>query len=261
MRRSFRGALLASAVAIGLVACSPASTPDGSPSREPAAAPGETITLQVFAAASLKDAFSEIEGAFEDANPGVDVEFNFAGSSELAAQIVEGAPADAFASANVAQMEAVEGAVPTPKVFASNTLTIVVPAGNPAGVAGIDDLAGGDVTLVVCAPEVPCGAATAKVEEEQGVDFEPVSEESNVTDVVGKVASGEADAGIVYVTDVARADGVESVYLDGAEKAVNLYPIGSLARSEHPEAAKAFVEWVLSEPGQRVLASYGFGAA
>jgi molybdate transport system substrate-binding protein len=217
-------------------------------------------TLRVFAAASLTDAFEEIAEDFEAASDGVTVEFNFAGSSDLAVQITEGAPADVFASANEKQMEAVGDAVPTPELFASNTLTIVVPADNPAGITGLADLASSDVTLVTCAPEVPCGAATATLEETQGVDLQPVSEEANVTDVLGKVASGEADAGIVYVTDIARGEGVTQIELAGAAEVLNYYPIGVLADSENSAAAAAFVEWVLSEDGQSVLASYGFAA-
>jgi molybdate transport system substrate-binding protein len=218
------------------------------------------VTLQVFAAASLTEVFDEIAQDFEAANPGTNVEFNFAGSSDLATQITEGAPADVFASANEKQMDAVGDAVTDPQLFATNTLTIVVPQDNPAGITGLQDLTNAGVKLVICAPEVPCGAATVTLEENEGVTLAPVSEESNVTDVLGKVASGEADAGIVYVTDIARAAGVKSVDLQGAAKVVSAYPIGTLGASEHPDEAQAFVDWVLSDAGQATLAEYGFGA-
>ena len=251
--------LLALATLVALAACA-AQADSTTPPAVPSGAPVATETIQVFAAASLTDAFGEIAEDFEAANPGVHVNLAFAGSSDLAAQISEGAPADVFASANERQMQAVGDAVPAPQVFASNTLTIVVPLGNPAGIGSIGDLTQDTVKLVICAPEVPCGAATKAIAEAQGVTFNPVSEESSATDVLGKVASGEADAGIVYVTDVARAKGVAGVPLAGAEGAVNVYPIGELASSAHPEAAHAFVAWVLSDAGQAVLASYGFGA-
>jgi len=243
------------AAAVSLTACAP----DAQPHSRTATAAGD-VTLTVFAAASLKDAFTELGATFEATHPGVDVRFSFAGSADLAAQITEGAPADVFASANERQMDAVGEAVREPQLLASNTLTIAVPSDNPAGVGGLMDLENAAVRLVICAPEVPCGAATAALADAQGVTFHPVSEESNVTDVLGKVASGEADAGIVYVTDIARATDVDGVAIEGAESAVNRYPIGALATSEHAELADAFVALVLADAGQAVLASYGFGA-
>jgi molybdate transport system substrate-binding protein len=249
-----RRLLAAAAVLLSLAACSASSD-------DPGATSSGDVALTVYAAASLTDAFQEIAGDFELANPGVDVEFNFAGSSDLAAQINEGAPADVFASANQTQMDAVGDAVPDPQLFASNTLTIAVPTDNPAGITGLGDLAKDGVRLVICAPDVPCGAATAALVQAQGVMLHPVSEEANVTDVLGKVASGEADAGIVYVTDIARADGVKGVALAGADDAVNLYPIGALKASAHPAQAQAFVDFVLGDQGQAVLASYGFATA
>jgi len=242
------------AAVLTLAACSGTSE---SPSAS-GTPPAKKVVLQVFAAASLTDAFGEIEAAFEDGNPGVDVQFNFAGSSDLATQIVEGAPADVFASANEKQMEVVGDAVAAPDVFTSNILTIAVPADNPAGITGLNDLAGEGVKLVVCAPDVPCGTATQSLAEAQGVTLHPVSEEANVTDVLGKVASGEADAGIVYATDIARTSRVVPVELEGAADGVNYYPIGTVAASSHTEVADAFVAWVLSDAGQSVLDSHGF---
>lgn len=251
-------AVLTAAVALSLALAACTATSDDP---APTASGTEDVTIQVFAAASLTDVFGEIEQEFETANPGVNVEFVFGGSSDLAAQINEGAPADVFASANEAQMEAVGEAVPNPELFASNTLTIVVAEGNPLAIDGLEALTREDVTLVVCAPEVPCGAATAKVAEAAGLSLAPVSEEPNVTDVLGKVANDQADAGLVYVTDIARADGVEGVDFEGAAAVVNLYPIGALAESVHGPEAAAFVAYVLGEDGQQILESYGFAPA
>ena len=250
---------LSAAIALLALAAALAGCTRGSQSPGPQDPAADVVTIQVFAAASLTEAFGEIEHDFEAVNPAVNVEFVFAGSSDLASQINEGAPADVFASANEAQMAAVGAQVARPEPFASNTLTIVVGKGNPLGVEGLQDLTRDDLVLVVCAPEVPCGAATEKVEEDAGLIFAPASEESNVSDVLGKVATGQADAGLVYVTDIARADGVEGIAFDGRDAAVNIYPIGTLASSKHPEAAKAFVQFVLSDDGRAVLASYGFG--
>lgn len=210
-------------------------------------------TLTVAAAASLQNAFTELGDLFEDANPEVSVEFAFAGSSALVAQLQEGAPGDVFASADVANMEkAAELLSGGSELFASNTLTIVTPPGNPAGVETFADLA--DAQLVVCAAQVPCGAATAAEAEAAGVTLSPVSEEQSVTDVLGRVTSGEADAGLVYATDAeAAGDAVERIDFDTT--VVNEYPIAALNDSE---VAAAFIAFVLSDEGQAVLASYGF---
>ncbi|MFI2363374.1 molybdate ABC transporter substrate-binding protein [Promicromonospora sp. NPDC019610] len=227
------------------------------------AAPEET-TLTVYAAASLTATFEQIGEQFEQAHEGVRVELSFAGSSDLVAQIQEGAPADVFASADEANMEkltadGLEGAEPV--AFASNTLEIAVPPGNPAGVAGLDDLAG-DLNLVICAPEVPCGAATQRVADSAGVELAPVSEEQSVTDVLAKVTTGEADAGLVYVTDVIGAgDDVEGIELPEADAAVNVYPIAPVADSAHADLAQEFVDLVLAEGGQAVLRDAGFAPA
>lgn len=224
---------------------------------------GNETTLVVYAAASLKAPFLEIGDLFMEANDGIEVEFNFAGSSDLAAQIQNGAPADVFASADEANMEKVtaeelEGTAPRP--FATNTLQIATPVDNPGDVRGLSDLADPALNLVVCAPEVPCGAAAQQVAQAAGVELAPDSEEQSVTDVLGKVVSGEADAGLVYVTDVVAAqDDVRGIVVEGADAVVNTYPIAPLADSFHPELAEAFVDLVLGDEGQRVLADAGFG--
>jgi molybdate transport system substrate-binding protein len=225
----------------------------------------EDTTLNVYAAASLTATFEEVAEVFEQEHDGVDVELNFSGSSDLVTSIQEGADADVFASADLPNMDKIttDGLeAGDPVDFATNTLQIVVPPGNPAGVTGFADLAGADVKLVVCAPEVPCGAATQKVSENTGITLSPVSEEQSVTDVLGKVTSGEADAGLVYVTDViAAGDAVEGIEFPEAAEVVNTYPIVVLADSEEGDLAQEFVDLVLGEAGQGVLGDAGFAPA
>lgn len=220
-------------------------------------------TLTVFAAASLKNSFTALGTHFEAAHPGVTVTFYFAGSSDLATQIQQGAPADVFASADTKNMDKVTGdklIAGTPVPFASNTLEIAVPPGNPAKITDLSDLTDPAVKLVVCAPDVPCGSAADKVEAAAGLTFAPVSEEQSVTDVLGKVTSGQADAGLVYVTDIKGAAGkVEGVTFPQASAAVNTYPIGALAASKNAALATDFITLVTSPDGQRVLAAAGFG--
>jgi molybdate transport system substrate-binding protein len=222
---------------------------------------GDT-TLTVFAAASLTKTFTEIGEEFEKEHDGVKVEFSFGGSSDLVAQIQEGAPADVFASADTANMDKLTAddlQADEPQNFASNTLEIATPPDNPAGIATFADLAKDGVRVVVCAPEVPCGAATVKAEEATGVTLDPVSEEQSVTDVLGKVTSGEADAGLVYVTDVTAAgDDVNGVTFPESSDIVNTYPIVALKDSKNADLAEEFVEMVLSDTGQSILEEAGF---
>ncbi|MFI5427489.1 molybdate ABC transporter substrate-binding protein [Aeromicrobium sp. UC242_57] len=212
----------------------------------------------------MKGTFTEIGSAFEKANDGVTVTFNFAGSSDLVAQIQAGAPADVFASADTKNMDKataddlVDGA---PVDFAKNTLEIATPPDNPADIDSLDDLADKDVKVVLCAPEVPCGAAAAGVEKAGGIDISPVSEEQSVTDVLGKVISGEADAGLVYVTDVKGAgDKVNGVPFPESADLVNTYPIAALSGSKNLETAQAFAAFVAGPEGQAILSAAGFAA-
>jgi molybdate transport system substrate-binding protein len=223
----------------------------------------EPVTLTVFAASSLTAAFEDLADQFEADHEGVTVELSFAGSSDLVAQIQQGAPADVFASADQANMDKLTGEDlqgSDPVEFATNTLEIAVPPDNPAGVESLQDL-GGDLNLVVCAPEVPCGAAAQQVAADAGVELKPVSEEQSVTDVLNKVTSGEADAGLVYVTDVAAAGGaVEGITFPEADSVVNVYPIATVGDSEHADLAQEFVDLVTGGEGWKVLDGYGFGA-
>ncbi|MGA9102591.1 molybdate ABC transporter substrate-binding protein [Aeromicrobium sp.] len=252
--------LLATIGAVLLVTSMAACGSDSSDSGS-SAAPKET-TITVFAAASLKGTFTEIGKQFEAANEGVTVKFNFAGSSDLVAQIQQGAPADVFASADTKNMDKatadqlVEG---TPANVARNTLEIATPPDNPADVDELSDLGDSKVKVVLCAPEVPCGSAAKSVEDVSGVDIKPVSEEQSVTDVLNKVINGEADAGLVYVTDVkAAGDKVKGVEFPESSKVVNTYPIAALTGSKSPEVAKNFAAYVTGAKGQAVLAAAGF---
>lgn len=221
-------------------------------------------TLNVFAAASLKDTFTAIEKQFEQANPGTDVKLTFAGSSDLATQINQGAPADVFASADDKNMAKVTQAglnQGEPARFATNVLQIAVAPNNPKKVASLADLAKPDLKTVVCAPPVPCGSAAQKVEQAAGVTIKPVSEEQDVKSVLSKVSSGNADAGLVYVTDVTAAKGqVQGVNVPDASKAVNNYPIVALKDSKNQDLAAKWVQAVTGPSGRQVLKAAGFGA-
>lgn len=252
------------AAALVLAGCSTTSTGGGSTASATPTKDDVTGTVTVFAAASLTKTFTELGTEFEAAHPGAKVTFSFAGSSDLVSQLTAGAPADVFASADEANMtKAVKAGVVdgTPQDFATNVLAIAVPPGNPAHVTGFADLASPSVKTVVCAPQVPCGAATAKVEASAGVTLAPVSQESSVTDVLGKVTSGEADAGVVYATDVKEAGSkVESVPFPEAAKTVNVYPVTTVAKAPNATGAAAFVGFVTGPKGQAVLKAAGFGA-
>lgn len=257
-------AALAMVLAATLAGCAPAG-PSGQNGTNDGGTAGAGGTVTVFAAASLKATFTELAGEFEASNPGTKVTLSFAGSADLATQVSQGAPADVFASADTRTMARLqdEGLVEgEPRNFASNTLTIVVPPGNPAGITGFSDLARAGVKLVACAGQVPCGASTRTIEQESGITLSPVSEESSVTDVLGKVVSGEADAGLVYVTDARTAGGkVESVPIPEAAAAVNTYPIATMKGARNKQAADAFMDLVLGSEGRTVLGSAGFGTA
>ena len=227
------------------------------------AASATPMTLTVFAAASLKGTFTTLGRRFETAHPGTTVTFSFAGSSDLATQLQQGAPADVFASADTRTMDALVAdrlVAGTPVDVATNTLEIAVPPDNPARITSFADLGKPGVRLVVCAPQVPCGAAAQKVETATSTTLTPVSEENAVTDVLGKVTSGEADAGLVYVTDVrAAGERVKGIGFEEAGVAVNTYPVAALAGSEHADLAEQFVQLVTGSEGRRVLADAGFG--
>ena len=237
---------------------------DGAESSEDAdeAAGGVSGDIVVFGAASLTDTFTELGEQFEAENPDATVTFNFAGSSALAQQIISGAPADVFASASPATMQQVTDedlAAGEPVVFVSNRLEIVVPAGNPAGITGLEDFTNEDLTIALCAEEVPCGAASVKVFKAAGLTPAPDTYEEDVRATLTKVELDEVDAALVYRTDVIVAgDSVEGIDFPESGEAVNDYPIALLSEAPNSEAGQAFIDFVLSEAGQTVLGDAGF---
>lgn len=256
MSRSLRVVSLAAALA--LAGC-------GSGDADTGASGTSAVTgdVTVFAAASLTESFTRIGEDFEAAHPGVTVTFNFAGSSALAQQVNEGAPADVFASAapkNMDQVTETGSVTAEPVTFATNTLEIAVPAGNPAGITGLADFAEADLKIALCAEQVPCGAAAATVFDAAGVTAAPDTLEQDVKAVLSKVSLGEVDAALVYKTDVlAAGDRVEGIPFPEADEAVNDYPIAVCAKAPNPAGAQAFVDYVLSGKGTAVLTGAGFG--
>ena len=262
MSRSIRAVALAAAAVLSLAGC---SSSDTGASTEPTTSGFQQVggDITVFAAASLTESFTEIGKDFEAAHAGVKVTFNFAGSSSLATQIDQGAPADVFASAAPKNMQDVvdTGAITDkPTTFVTNTLEIAVPAGNPAKITGLRDFAKQDLKIALCAEEVPCGAASKKVFDAAGVTAAPDTLEKDVKAVLTKVSLGEVDAALVYKTDVASAgDKVEGIEFPEADKAVNEYPIAACAKAPNPDGAKAFIDYVLSDKGKAVMTKFGFG--
>ena len=259
MNRKLTLAAVATVLLLAGTGCGTTAEPSGGGS----SAPAETQTLTVFAAASLKTTFTELGQQFETTHAGTTVTFAFGGSSDLVTQLQQGAPGDVFASADTKNMDKatadnlVKG---DPVNFASNTLEIAVPPDNPAKITSFADLAEDGVKVVICAPQVPCGSATQKVETATGVTLTPVSEENSVTDVLNKVTSGEADAGLVYKTDVKSAgDKVLGVPFPESTEAVNVYPIAVLTGSKNADLSQEFVDLVTGSEGQQVLADAGFG--
>jgi molybdate transport system substrate-binding protein len=225
---------------------------------------GSSDAVTVFAAASLTESFTRIGRDFEAANPGSTVTFNFAGSSALATQINQGAPADVFASAAPANMKTVTdtgSAAGAPATFVKNQLVIAVPRGNPKGVTGLSDLTRGGMKVALCAEQVPCGAAARKALDASRIKLTPVTLEQDVRAALAKVKLGEVDAALVYRTDAeAAASGVDGVEFPESSGAVNEYSIVILTDAPNTAGALAFVQYVLSDRGRAVLIGAGFQA-
>lgn len=264
MTRRRAGALTLVAAVLFVTGCS-AGLPAANQRATVEALDGELSgELTIFAAASLVGPFGELAATFGAQNPAVTVKpIVFDGSATLATQLTEGASADVFASADTRTMAEVADAgllAGQSSVFASNTLQIAVQTGNPLDIRSLSDLAQGGILVVLCAPQVPCGAASHTLLSLEGVNLTPVSEEQNVKAVLTKVSAGEADAGLVYTTDVEAAGGaVDGIAVNGAERALNDYVIGIPTSAENPAVGKAFVRWVLSLSGQAILMRFGFG--
>ena len=219
-------------------------------------------TVTVLAAASLTGSFEQLGDRLEEAYPGLDVVFSFGPSSGLVEQVIAGAPADLLATADTRTMAAaVEGGVVEgePVVFARNTLTLVVPAGNPGDVHGLDDLAREELRVALCEPQVPCGAATERLLETGGIQAEPDTLATDVKEATALVSLGEVDAAVVYVTDaVTEGDAVETIEVPQAAEVVNDYPVALVRGGPNPEAARLVVEAIIGDLGQGILAEAGF---
>jgi len=265
MRRRPLTATVAAA-ALLLAGCGSSGTADGSSSSAKSSSSGSGTaslsgTVNVFAAASLKEAFTKLGVQFEAAHPGVNVVFNFGPSSGLATQITQGAPADVFASASAKNMGQVvtAGEAASPTSFASNIMEIAVPAANPAGIKQLSDLAQSGVKVALCQPAVPCGTTAAKVFAKARLTVTPVSQEVDVKAVLTKVTLGEVDAGVVYVTDVrAAGDKVRGIEIPDDVNASTQYPIATLTKAPNKAAARAFTDYVLSADGAGILTAAGF---
>jgi molybdate transport system substrate-binding protein len=255
---------LAALLAVGLAGCGGGKT-DGNPGAGTASgASAVTGSITVFAAASLTESFTAIGRQFEAAHPGVTVTFNFAGSSALATQINEGAPADVFASASPKSLAVVTDAgngAGTPITFVRNQLVIAVAKGNPKGIAGLAGLTGPDLKVALCAEAVPCGAAARAAIDAAGVTLTPVTLEQDVKAALSKVKLGEVDAALVYRTDAkAAAADVDAVEFPESAKAINDYPTVALRDARNAAGAQAFIAYVLSADGAKVLTEAGFQA-
>jgi len=257
---------LAAATALGLLLAGCSSTPSTTTSAS-TTSPTTTATsapIVVFAAASLQSAFDELAADFEEKYPQYPVApITYDGSQALATQIVDGADVDVIAFASTSNLEPVTeaGITDAGTVFATNTMQIAVAPGNPKKITDLADLADPDLAVVLCAVEVPCGAAAHTLLDDAGTTVKPVSEETSVSGVITRIENAEADAGLVYATDVAASAGkLEGITPSNASVAVNKYPIAVSTKAPSPEAAKAFVDYVLSDEGQALLAADGFGA-
>ncbi|MFG1655982.1 molybdate ABC transporter substrate-binding protein [Micromonospora chersina] len=245
----------------GVAVLSLALTGCGGVDDESSAGTGGTVT--VFAAASLTETFTKLGRDFESAHPGTRVVLNFAGSSALATQITQGAPADVFAAASPATMKSVTDAgdaAGPPAVLVRNQLVIAVPEGNPGRVGGLADLARPGLKVALCAEQVPCGAAAKSALDAAGVRLTPATLEQDVKGALSKVKLGEVDAALVYRTDVRAAAGLAAVEFPESARAVNDYPIVVLKHAGNPDGARAFVEHVRSDAGLAVLTAAGFQA-
>ena len=260
---------LATVAAVASLALAAACGSDGSTSAgsgSSPAAPGSGAasgTVTVFAAASLTESFTSLGRQFEAAHPGTTVKFNFGASSSLAENINQGAPADVFASASPKNMQQVvdaDGASDS-KTFARNVMQIAVPPDNPAGVREVTDLARSNVKVALCQPQVPCGAVAQQVFENVNITVKPVTQGADVKAVLTTVQLGEVDAGMVYRTDV-RAAGtkVKGIEIPADQNASTSYPIAALTEAPNPAGAAAFVDYVLSPDGEKVLEQAGFTA-
>ncbi|MFF9149067.1 molybdate ABC transporter substrate-binding protein [Streptomyces sp. NPDC014861] len=266
-RRRTAAAVLTAALLVPLAACSGDTGSDDTKkdtgnSTASASASGSAVppaNLTVLAAASLTDVFKTAGAAYEKAHPGTKITFSFAGSQELVAQVSQGSPADVLVTADTKSMDKVKADTGSPAIIAKNRLVIATGEGNPFKVDDLKDLADTKLKVVLAAPEVPAGKYSKQVLDKQGVAVKPVSQEPSVRAVLSKVELGEADAGLVYRTDAASAaDKVDAVEIPDGQNAIAQYPAATLKDSKNAEAAAAFVAWLSSPAGQKILQEAGF---
>lgn len=259
-RRRAAAAALTAALLVPLAACGDDATKDtagSTTSGSAGAAPQAKLT--VLAAASLTNVFKTAGAAYEKAHPGTKITFSFAGSQELVAQVSQGSPADVLVTADTKSMDKVRADTGTPAIIAKNRLVIATGEGNPFKVDELKDLADTKLKVVLAAPEVPAGKYSKQVLDAQKITVKPVSQEPNVRAVLSKVELGEADAGLVYKTDAASAAGkVDAIEIPDAQNAIATYPAATLKGSENAGAAAAFVAWLSSPEGQKILQDAGF---
>ena len=251
--------IAAGLAAVVVAGCS--SSGSSSTSSTSSSASASTGTITIFAAASLTGTFTQLGKQFEAAHPGDTVKFSFGPSSGLATQVTSGAPADVFASAAPANMDQVvsAGDASNPQTFAKNKMEVAVPPNNPAKVTSVNDLAKKSVKVALCQPQVPCGVVAAEAFKNVGITVKPVTLQTDVKSVLTQVELGNVDAGMVYVTDaMAAGTKVKGVTIPASENASTLYPIATISSSKHKSEAQAFVAYVLSPAGQKVLAAAGF---
>ncbi|GHB53727.1 molybdate-binding protein [Streptomyces cirratus] len=260
-RRAAAAALTAALLAPALSACGADDEKSGA-----AASPGASASAQakaanltVLAASSLTDVFKTAGAAYEKSHPGTKVTFSFAGSQELAAQVKQGAPADALVTADTKTMDGLKAETGGATVIAKNRLVIAAGKGNPFKIDELRDLADGKIKVVLAAPEVPVGRYSKQILDAQKIEVKPVSQEPNVRAVLSKVELGEADAGLVYKTDSAKSgDKVVSVDIPDDQNAVASYPAATIKQSGNGEAAAAFVAWLSTPEAQKILQDAGF---
>ncbi|MFH9496158.1 molybdate ABC transporter substrate-binding protein [Streptomyces globisporus] len=260
-RRRAAAAVLTAALLVPLAACGndDKKGADSGAEATSSASGAPKADLTVLAASSLTDVFKEAGAAYEKANPGTKVTFSFAGSQELAAQVKQGAPADALVTADTKTMDGLSGDTGKPTVIAKNRLVIATGEGNPEKVENLKDLADPKLKVVLAAPEVPVGRYSQQILDAQKIEVKPVSQEPNVRAVLSKVELGEADAGLVYKTDAATAtDKVDAIEIPDTENAIASYPAATLKASKHSEAAAAFVAWLSTPEAQKILQGAGF---
>ncbi|WP_455354126.1 molybdate ABC transporter substrate-binding protein [Streptomyces sp. SYSU K217416] len=260
-RRRVAAAFVTTALLVPLTACG-----SGNDDKKDAGAKtGESATgtpkaeLTVLAAASLTDVFKTAGAAYEKSHPGTKITFSFAGSQELAAQVRQGAPADALVTADTKTMDALKDDTGAPTIIAKNRLVIATGEGNPQKIDGLKDLADTKLKVVLAAPEVPVGRYSQKILDAQKITVKPVSQEPNVRAVLSKVELGEADAGLVYRTDAATVtDKVDAVEIPDAQNAIAEYPAATLKTSKNSAAAEAFVTWLSSPEAQKIFQDADF---